>query len=671
MRQVHDFTRKLHWAHALPMTSDRPRFGLLPSTRWPPESLVPPQIRRLSSRILNGCRTMLGTLECDSFPCNLSTGDRSELARLQNVSSVVTTADKGGKWTIISRHLYDQEAMSQLSNPTYYTNTQTDISRFVQSRITQLLNHLRRTGFITKREHLFLLPPTESKPRTFRLLPKLHKTTWPSAGMPNGRPIISDRGSSTRNASNLVEFFLQPLCQLLPSHLKDSGHLIALLRQANITSSSILFTFDIASLYTNVPIEEGLECVSRAFLRHPDPSRPDATILSILRLILTSNAFSFRNSNYVQIHGVAMGKTFGGSFANIFLGEWEHRALSSHPLRPSLWARFQDDIFGIWNHGTDALLDFHRHLNSQHSCITLSLNHGRHVDFLDLSISATASHLDFCVYAKPTDTHFVLPKDSHPPPHTFKGILFGEFLRFATHSSTRTSFQHTVEEVTPVWKSLGYSRSQIRAAKLRVLSRTSQLSFWETGMFRCGDVSCSLCPYLDISNTFSHPTANVSYPINSRITCDSINVVYLIRCSKCSLLYVGQTQRSLKTRITQHLRSIRAGHSTTPLHTHFRSSCPINALKVRGIDIQPRESRRLEKEALWIRTLNTRVPLGLNAAAPKISSTTCNLVLPFSLCSTRLTAAIKLWCKDHVTVRPCYRRTSNLSEQLSRREAHS
>ena len=158
--------------------------------------------------------------------------------------------------------------------------------------------------------------------------------------MPPGRPVISDKGSITRNASNMIEFFLQPLCQKLPSHSKDSNHLIALLRQASVSNSSTLFTFDVASLYTNVPIEEGLECVSRAFLAHPDAARPDATLLSLLRLLLTSNTFCFQDHRYEQIHGVAMGKTFGGSYSNIILGEWERDALASFPLRPTLWLRF-------------------------------------------------------------------------------------------------------------------------------------------------------------------------------------------------------------------------------------------------------------------------------------------------------------------------------------------
>ena len=667
LHRVKDFVRKLQWAHALPAPSDKPRFGLLPSSRWPPRSLVPERIRRLSTRIIHGCRSLVRCNSCSSFRENLSADLRSELLRLQQCDSVVATADKGGKWTITSRDSYNDEALRQLSVSSFYQRIPDDNSRVVRSRVSQILNHLRSRRFITKRELHFLLPPSLCKERSFRLLPKLHKLEWPNPDMPPGRPIISDSGSITRRASNLVEFFLQPLCQRLPSHLKDSGHLLALLRSTTISATSLLFTFDVASLYTNVPIDEGIDCVSQAFLRHPDDTRPDATILSLLRLLLTSNSFTFGGQRWLQVHGVAMGKTFGGSFANLFLGVWEHKALSSFSLRPMMWVRYQDDIFGVWDHGEASLLLFQQHLNAQHPRISLSIQYGRTVNFLDLHITASDRRFEYSVFAKDTDTHFVLTKDSHHPPHTFRGIIFGELLRFATHSSSRENFNRTVSEVTPVWRSLGYSRAMIRACKTAVLTRTSQLSSWPTGMFPCTDSSCSVCPFAVHSTTFSHPYCNILYPIICRISCNTPKCIYLIRCKKCKATYVGQTQRSLKERILQHLRKMPDGDS--PLYRHFNNICGPDNFSFLGIDTHPNDARRLQKELLWIDALNTRAPKGLNVIANKTA--TSNLIVPYARCSTRVTSAIKKWCGSHVQFRACFTRSRNLGELLSMRQQHS
>ena len=667
LSQVEDFVRKLQWMSALQLSSRPPRFGYLPSTRWPSHALVPTSILRVSSKILQGCRSLLRA-SCSLSDHNLTPANRQELTRLQRCDSIITTADKGGKWTIIPTSAYRQEALRQLSDSSFYQPLDSDPSSVTRSKVTQILKYLRCRKFISNRELKFLLPPRNCQDRPFRLLPKLHKRSWRRADMPPGRPIISDKHSATRNVGNLVEFFLQPICEKLPSHLKDSHHLIALLRTTSLPPGSILFTFDVASLYTNVPINEGLDCVSRAFVRHPDTSRPDATLLHLLRLLLTSNTFSFDRQRWLQIHGVAMGKCFAGSFANIFLGEWEHRALSSPDPQPAMWVRFQDDIFGIWNHGPQSLSDFHLRLNTLHPNISLTLNSGQHVDFLDLSIAIVQDRLEYSVYAKDTDTHFILPKNSHHPAHTFKGILFGEFLRFASHSSTREQFNATVATVTPVWRSLGYSRSMIRRCKLEILSRTSQLSQWQTGMFPCNNPGCTVCPLAAFSTTVHRPSSNVVFPITSRITCATRNSIYLIRCKNCGVSYVGQTSRALKSRIEQHLNNITLRRQT-PLYRHFLSTCDPTAFSFLGLDSHPKEETRKRKENLWIGRLNTLQPNGLNVAFNR--ATKANLVLPFSKCSSRLVAAIKDWCGSGIDFRASYTRDQNLRELLSRRPSNA
>ncbi|MEL7523242.1 MAG: hypothetical protein AAGJ80_16780, partial [Cyanobacteria bacterium J06553_1] len=105
--------------------------------------------------------------------------------------------------------------------------------------------------------------------------------------------------------------------------------MIAFLKSKRAPSPAVLFTLDVAALYTNIPIDEGISAVAESFLRNPDPERPDLSLLTLLRIILCSNVFEYKGSSWLQLHGVAMGQVFGGSFANIFMGRWEHRALQS------------------------------------------------------------------------------------------------------------------------------------------------------------------------------------------------------------------------------------------------------------------------------------------------------------------------------------------------------
>ena len=51
--------------------------------------------------------------------------------------------------------------------------------------------------------------------------------------------------------------------------------------------------------------------------------------------------------------------------------------------------------------------------------------------------------------------------------------------------------------------------------------------------------------------------------------CTDKNVIYGILCEKCkSIVYVGETERSLKERIDEHVRDVRQG-SEQPINKHF------------------------------------------------------------------------------------------------------
>eukprot|EP00061_Rhincodon_typus_P000063 g10312.t1 len=57
-------------------------------------------------------------------------------------------------------------------------------------------------------------------------------------------------------------------------------------------------------------------------------------------------------------------------------------------------------------------------------------------------------------------------------------------------------------------------------------------------------------------------------------TCTSSNVVYCIRCSRCGLLYVGESKRRLRGRFVEHLRSVHdkrhlsvTNHFNSPSHS--------------------------------------------------------------------------------------------------------
>eukprot|EP00061_Rhincodon_typus_P019045 g48484.t1 len=51
----------------------------------------------------------------------------------------------------------------------------------------------------------------------------------------------------------------------------------------------------------------------------------------------------------------------------------------------------------------------------------------------------------------------------------------------------------------------------------------------------------------------------------------SANVVYCIHCSRCDLLYIGETKQRLGHHFAEHLRSVHDKRQHLPVANHFNS----------------------------------------------------------------------------------------------------
>lgn len=357
-----------------------------------------------------------------------------------------------------------------------------------------------------------------------------------------------------------------------------------------------------------------------------------------------------------------MGAAFSGSIANIYMTEWESKALNLEP-RPRFWSRFIDDIFGVWDFESDTLTHFHHLVNAIDSSIQVNLLFDSQcIRFLDLQLYRL-SHLSvgYRIGFKATDSHLILPPDSHHPKHVFRGVLLGQVLRWASKSATYEDFRSTKATVFPYWKRQGYSRAALRQAVATALQRTQQQpSAWTPGFFPCLS-NCAICLYGTLSRRFTDSLTKNAYSILHRLTCSDPNVIYVVRCSSCLKLYVGQTSRPLHQRISEHLNDIR-GSRDTPISLHY-NVCGLPHFTFFAIERVPDQTKRLQREAGWIERLHSLQPHGINqveqsAPAPPV------LVLPHSLCGNRIANLARAILNDVTPLTCTKRRSANLLSAL-------
>ena len=144
---------------------------------------------------------------------------------------------------------------------------------------------------------------------------------------------------------------------------------------------------------------------------------------------------------------------------------------------------------------------------------------------------------------------------------------------------------------------------------------------------RCTNPKCIFCPLIDKSGTLK--TERGETQTRKIVTCNSSNLIYCIECQKCKKLYIGETSRKIKLRMSEHMSKIRnkadhelafhfgrcGGHKNHQIHTNFK----IYILDFIAMNPKNKNTERLRKtiENNWIHRLRTQSPKGLNTLDTK------------------------------------------------------
>ena len=178
-------------------------------------------------------------------------------------------------------------------------------------RVKLLIRELHQHNHIDDMTNQWLCQ-TPNPPRipVFYMLTKIHKPT------PVGRPIISGCDGPTERLSSFVDRLLQPIAQKQKSYLKDSTDFINFIEITIVSENAILVSMYVTSLYTNIPQEEGIETVCKAYdsFYKDSPPIPTQYLKRALKLILQENSFEFNGKklppNTWNRHGNQDGSRF-------------------------------------------------------------------------------------------------------------------------------------------------------------------------------------------------------------------------------------------------------------------------------------------------------------------------------------------------------------------------
>ena len=136
----------------------------------------------------------------------------------------------------------------------------------------------------------------------------------------------------------------------------------------------------------------------------------------------------------------------------------------------------------------------------------------------------------------------------------------------------------------------------------------------ENRLKACGKDRCKVCSLVDDQDIMSMVAyKKFNNMLHYDVNCEQKMVVYMIRCTHCNIVYVGETIRRLKKRISEHLYNIKQRKNSSSLVTHF-NTCPgeVRISVIASLAENSNKAQLLEMENRWIRLLNSAFPFGLN-----------------------------------------------------------
>ena len=158
------------------------------------------------------------------------------------------------------------------------------------------------------------------------------------------------------------------------------------------------------------------------------------------------------------------------------------QTLSKNVSKPTVWKRYIDDVFSLWDISKPDIEQFIEQANSHHSTIKFTAEMSEtETTFLDTVIYKgerfkEQSILDIKTHFKPTETFQYTHYTSCHPSSVKIGFVKGEALRLLRTNSSKATFEENISNFKTRLLARGYPRNLIRKSSLSEIKFTGRES---------------------------------------------------------------------------------------------------------------------------------------------------------------------------------------------------
>ena len=339
-------------------------------------------------------------------------------------------------------------------------------------------------------------------------------------------------------------------------------------------------SFDIASSYTNVPVNESIAVILDCLFAN-DSSLYEgftrAEFKKLLELTLMYSYFKFNGSIYKQITGLSMGSPISPLIANIFLNKFETSILNNCPVnfKTQFYKRYVDDSFLLFKDKQQSK-QFFNYINNKHNNIkfTFEGESEQCLPFLDVFVRRTENMFTTSIFRKRTftglGTNFfsnLTLKYKTASIHTLINraykicssykLFHEEVIFLKTYFAQNCYPARLFNSILKKFLNRQYESTTIvhTVAKRKVYVNLPYIGTQTNKMI--SEIRCLLDQfYPQIHSCFYHKNNYTIGSLFKRYESPELLlrscVVYKYKCHCCQQCYIGSTQLQMFRRIAQH-----------------------------------------------------------------------------------------------------------------------
>lgn len=506
----------------------------------------------------------------------------------ENRYLMVTQADKGGKTVIMKKKDYEDKLLELVTDRNNYRPLRKDITASNQVTNNELVKLLWDRGHIDEQTRRSLTIHNALPPKIYGL-PKIHKEGTPL------RPIVSSINSPAYFLSKFLGEILKQWTVNSTFNVKNSSDFIEKVAGLEIGVGDCMVSYDVTSLFTNVPIDHALKLIERDWNKKSHLTNiPKDIFLKLLKFCLVdNNYFLYNDKFYRQVSGAPMGGPLSPIVADILMEDLLEVSVRKLASPPKVLTKYVDDVFTVLDR--NQVLPFLKILNTYHNKIkfTYEIEDRGRLPYLDVELTISNGRIMNNWYSKPTASGRILNYFSSHPKHqilnTAKGLI-GRVIRLSDKSFHKVN----LSKIEQILTKNNFPRQVIEKLIHEVLhksrnsesmSNLTRLLHKEERWYVAATYVPGISEYIERHMTDADNRIKMSFSSSMKLgniftqlkdrTDVSLrsNVVYEVPCNGspseiCNMRYIGTTKQYLKSRMSNHRSDINAGRGDKSALAH-------------------------------------------------------------------------------------------------------